>query len=83
MFFKISNKHNVRIHNYKEEYQYFFHFFDLKSFIIMVFMMGVGIVLRKFELVPLRLLRYSIQGLKQDCFWLVLILCIISFRKSI
>lgn len=64
MFFKISKKHNVSIHNYKEEYHYFFHFFDLISFIIMVFMMDVGIVLRKFELVPLRFIAVFYTGLK-------------------
>ena len=64
MFFKISKKHNVSIHNYKEEYHYFFHFFDLISFIIMVFMMGMGIVIRKFELVPLRFIAVFYTGLK-------------------
>ncbi|MGN1406150.1 MAG: DUF2871 domain-containing protein [Erysipelotrichaceae bacterium] len=68
MFFKISKKHNIRIHKYEEEYQYFFHFFDLKSFIIMVFMMTMGIVLRKFELVPFRFIAVFYTGLGAGLF---------------
>ena len=63
MFFKMSEKHYRHICNYQEEYQYFFHFFDLKAYIIMAFMMTMGIVLRKFELVPLRFIAVFYTGL--------------------
>ena len=68
MFFKISKKHNIRIHNYEDEYQYFFHFFDLKSFIIMVFMIIMGIVLRKYEMVSLRFIAVFYTGLGSGLF---------------
>ena len=52
MFFKMSTKHNARIKGYPEEYRPFWHFFDLKSYLIMAFMMGGGIWLRSSGLVP-------------------------------
>ncbi len=45
MFYKMSQKHTKRIMGY-EEYRPFWHFFDLKAYIIMVCMMGGGIGLR-------------------------------------
>lgn len=52
MFYKMSVKHNKRIKGYPEEYKPFWHFFDLKSYLIMAFMMGGGIWLRSSGLVP-------------------------------
>lgn len=52
MFYKMSIKHNKRIKSYPEEYNPFWHFFDLKSYLIMAFMMGGGIWLRSSGLVP-------------------------------
>ena len=48
MFYKMSQKHTKRIMGY-EEYRPFWHFFDLKAYIIMVCMMGGGIGLRAAE----------------------------------
>ncbi|MGN0533213.1 MAG: hypothetical protein ACI4IK_02535 [Eubacterium sp.] len=52
MFFKMSMKHKKRIKGYKEEFKPVWHFFDLKSYIIMAVMMGGGIWLRSSGLVP-------------------------------
>ena len=52
VFKKLVVKHTVRIHQYETEKQYFWNFFDLKSFCIMAFMMTLGIVIRSFHLMP-------------------------------
>ncbi|MGN1479582.1 MAG: hypothetical protein ACI4XH_07435 [Acutalibacteraceae bacterium] len=52
MFLKMSIKHRKRIHGYREEFRPIWHFFDLKSYIIMAVMMGGGIWLRSSGLVP-------------------------------
>lgn len=51
-FYKLTKKHTQRITNYEEQHQYFWHFFDLKSFIIMVIMMTGGIALRVSGIAP-------------------------------
>lgn len=40
MFYKMSIKHTKRISGYEEEFRPIWHFFDLKSYCIMAFMMG-------------------------------------------
>lgn len=52
MFYRMSLKHAVRIRSYPESTRAFWHFFDLKSYAIMGFMMGGGIWLRGSGLVP-------------------------------
>lgn len=52
MFTKMSIKHRKRIHGYREEFKPVWHFFDLKAYCIMAFMMGGGIWLRSSGLVP-------------------------------
>lgn len=52
MFFKMSRKHAGRIKGYKENFRPIWHFFDLKAYLIMAFMMGGGIWLRFSGLVP-------------------------------
>lgn len=52
VFYKLTKKHTRRIHNYEIEEQFFLKFFDVKSFIIMAFMMALGIVIRTFSLMP-------------------------------
>lgn len=52
MFYKMSVKHNKRIKGYPQETKAIWHFFDLKSYLIMAFMMGGGIWLRFSGLVP-------------------------------
>lgn len=51
-FYKLTKKHTQRITNYEEQHQYFWHFFDLKSFIIMAIMMSGGIALRVSGIAP-------------------------------
>lgn len=46
IFLRLVKKHSIRIRAYQTK-QWFFHFFDLKSFIIMATMMSFGILLRK------------------------------------
>lgn len=46
IFRKLVNKHTIRIINMKEERQAFYKFFDKKSFMIMFFMMILGISIR-------------------------------------
>ena len=47
MFFKIVKKHTKRIMGYPEEKKSIFYFFDLKGYLLMAFMMGLGIALRE------------------------------------
>ena len=52
MFRRIVGKHTHRIRNYETERQYFWHFFDLRSFLIMAVMMAGGISIRSLHLAP-------------------------------
>lgn len=52
MFYKMSIKHTKRIKGYPEEYRPVWHFFDVKSYCIMAFMMGGGIWLRSSGFAP-------------------------------
>ena len=51
VFQKMVKKHSQRINSYADK-QYFWKFFDLKSFLIMFFMMSFGISIRVFNLLP-------------------------------
>lgn len=52
IFGPLVKKHTTRIHNYEEPRQYFWNFFDLKSFIIMAVMMTGGILIRSLKIAP-------------------------------
>ena len=52
IFGRLVKKHTKRIRNYTDEKLFFLKFFDIKSFIIMVVMMGGGIYLRVSSLAP-------------------------------
>ena len=52
MFYKMSMKHTRRIMGYAEKRKPVWYFFDVKSYCIMAFMMGGGILLRASGLVP-------------------------------
>ena len=52
VFNKLVVKHTLRIKGYEEPKQYFWKFFDLKSFCIMAFMMTFGIAIRSLNLLP-------------------------------
>lgn len=51
IFNRLVKKHTKRIGAYEGK-QYFWHFFDLKSFLIMAFMMTFGILIRTLHLMP-------------------------------
>ena len=52
IFSKMAKKHTRRILAYKDEKQSIFNFFDAKSYLIMGFMMTLGISVRAFNLLP-------------------------------
>ena len=68
IFKKLVNKHTIRIKNYKEEKQFFLNFFDLKSFLIMFFMITLGIIIRKFNLLPEKIIAIFYSGLGTSLF---------------
>ena len=63
MFFQMSKKHLSRIRLYKERTRPFWHFFDLKSYLIRVFMMSLGIWLRSSSLVSSEFIAVFYTGL--------------------
>lgn len=63
MFFRMSMKHTNRIHGLLQETMPIWHFFDLKSYIIMAFMMGGGIWLRSSGLAPNWFIAFFYTGL--------------------
>ena len=52
IFGPLVKKHTIRIASYQTERQWFWHFFDVKSFIIMAVMMSGGIIIRVNSLLP-------------------------------
>ena len=68
IFYKLTVKHTDRIQNYQEERQFFLNFFDLKSFLIMAFMITFGITIRTFHLLPDRFIAVFYTGWAQLCF---------------
>ncbi len=52
MFFRIVNKHEKRILGYDADKVSVFLFFDVKGYLLMSFMMGLGIVLRHGKFLP-------------------------------
>lgn len=52
MFYRMSVRHTKRIRSYPQETRPVWNFFDLKSYLIMAFMMSGGIWLRNSGLVP-------------------------------
>lgn len=63
VFYKLVQKHTYRILQYKEEKQWFIKFFDLKSFLIMFFMITGGILIRVFHLLPESFIAVFYSGL--------------------
>ena len=63
IFGKMVQKHTDRILNYKEERQNFFRFFDTRSYLIMAFMMTLGIGLRVSGVVPNTFIAFFYTGL--------------------
>lgn len=63
IFGRLVQKHTTRIINYKQEYQFFLKFFDLKAFFIMAIMMTGGIYLRVSGVAPERFIAVFYTGL--------------------
>ena len=63
MFFRMSIRHGKRIRGYEEELKPVWYFFDLKSYLIMAFMMGGGIWLRSSGLLPTVFIAFFYTGL--------------------
>lgn len=62
MFFKMSQKHTRRILGY-EDYRPFWHFFDIKAYLIMACMMGGGIGFRAAGVFPDIFVAFFYSGL--------------------
>lgn len=52
IFSKLVFKHTKRIKSFTDELNFFLKFFDKKSFLIMIFMIVFGILIRKLHLAP-------------------------------
>lgn len=63
MFYKMACKHLRRIQAYTSERVAFWHFFDLKSYLIMAFMMSMGIYLRAAQLVATSFIAFFYSGI--------------------
>lgn len=68
IFGRLVKKHTKRISDYEEEKHFFLKFFDLKSFIIMAFMITGGIYLRTSGLGPERFIAVFYSGLGASLF---------------
>ncbi|NYV27368.1 hypothetical protein HP397_00820 [Streptobacillus felis] len=68
IFSKLVVKHTHRIMSYKEEKKELYLFFDKSSYIIMFFMMTLGISLRKLNLAPLYFIKFFYTGLGSALF---------------
>ncbi|MBD7914618.1 hypothetical protein H9660_05620 [Clostridium sp. Sa3CUN1] len=63
IFNKMVKKHTKRIIEYKNSKQWFWKFFDIKSFIIMAFMMSFGIIVRVNNLASESFIAFFYTGL--------------------
>ena len=63
MFGKMVKKHTARIRNYEQKLQNPLRFFDLKSYLIMAFMIALGITLRVSGVVPNWFIAFFYTGL--------------------
>lgn len=63
VFYKLVIMHTYRIRNFKQPKQYFWKFFDMKSFIVMAVMMTGGIMIRIFQLLPEQFIAVFYSGL--------------------
>lgn len=82
IFSKLVLKHTNRILNIKSKKEYFWKFFDLKSFLIMFFMISFGIIIRNFKLVSSDFIAFFYTGLGLALF-LSGILFLIKFFKNL
>ena len=62
MFFKMSRKHTTRILGYEDD-RPFWHFFDIKAYVMMACMMGGGIGFRAMGIFPDLFVSFFYSGL--------------------
>ena len=62
MFFKMSRKHTTRILGYEDDHP-FWHFFDIKAYVMMACMMGGGIGFRAMGIFPDLFVSFFYSGL--------------------
>ncbi|MDD4312856.1 MAG: hypothetical protein PHW41_10280 [Eubacteriales bacterium] len=67
VFGKMVTKHTNRILSYEDERQNFFRFFDTRSYLIMAFMMTLGIGLRVSGIVPNTFIAFFYTALAHLC----------------
>ena len=63
MFSKLVGKHADRIRSYGENKMHVLKFFDVKGYIVMIFMMTMGISLRAFGIAPTWVVAFFYTGL--------------------
>lgn len=63
MFFKVSQKNVKRIHAMPAEQRKFYNFMTLKSYLIMIFMISLGVYLRHNPAVPRSFISFFYVGL--------------------
>ncbi len=63
VFGKMVKKHTKRITQYEEDKQFLLKFFDVKSFLIMAFMMSLGIWMRSSGVIALEFIAVFYTGL--------------------
>lgn len=80
IFRKMVNKQVLRISQLPKPQYYFWNFFDRKSFLIMAFMMTLGICIRKFSLMPLVFIAVFYTGLGLALFLAGIQYCIFYFK---
>lgn len=68
VFSKLVMKHHVRILNYAQESVAFYLFFDRSSYIVMIMMITMGVLIRKFMLLPMQAIAIFYTGLGSALF---------------
>lgn len=63
VFYKLVLKHTLRIKRFQQPKQYFWKFFDMKSFIIMAVMITGGVTIRISHLLPEQFIAVFYSGL--------------------
>lgn len=63
IFKRLVVKHTARIKSYGSEKKYFWNFFDMRAFVIMVFMIALGITIRMLKLLPDAVIAFFYSGL--------------------
>lgn len=63
LFYKLSAKHSKRIKSYRKNTRPFWQFFDFKSYLIMIFMISGGTLLRTSGIAPIEFIAVFYTGI--------------------